>query len=282
MFRQIMKCLLIIYALLFQIELSHVNCLLRSSPTILTDKLANGSVCPTKSLIQQEVETNLRLLDDYHYNRPCQCGGLGWNRVAFLNYSDSAQACPKTSYRHYWEPSNIAGCAGVKVSLMLPVYRTKYSTVCGRILGIGYGLGFTFNLPNDMKSATLDDIYLSGVSLTHRKPGNRKHIWSFVASWSEMFTNTAGICPCINPQLEWPHMIPEYVGEDYFCDGSSGDVGVYDILWDGVTCGPTNKCCLFNHPPFFCKVLGYETSEDIEMRLFYSHIGVSFAEIYVK
>ena len=59
-------------------------------------------------------------------------------------------------------------------------------------------------------------------------------------------------------------------------------VGVYDILWDDVTFIPTNKCCLFNNPPLFCRALGYETSEDIELRLFYSLAGVTFAELYVK
>ena len=103
--------------------------------------------------------------------------------------------------------SNITGCAGVNVSLILQVYRTKYSTVCRRILGIGHGLGFTFNLPNGMKIATLEDTYLSSVFLTHGKPGNQKHIWSIVASWNGAFIPTDSICPCINPlQLEWPQM----------------------------------------------------------------------------
>ena len=275
--------LLYIICLLFlQIKQYHLDSLLRSSPTI-SDEEVSGSVCPYNSLIQQEVENNFRLLDDYYYYRPCQCGGPGWRRVAFLNYSDSSQACPKMSRRNYWPPYNITGCAGHNLSVILPVNRTKYSAVCGRILGIGFGIGFTFNLPSDSKMATIEDEYLSGFSLTHGKPGNRSHIWSFVATLWETHTRTRNICSCTNSMSDWPHMTPEYVRQDYFCD-TSGVInnGYNNLLWDGLACGPKSTCCSFNSPPFFCKSLGYETSEDIEIRMFYYDIGLHFAEIYVK
>ena len=274
--------LLFVCHLFLQIKQCHLNSLLRPSPTIISDEEVSGSVCPINSLIQQEVNNNFRLLDDYYYYRPCQCGSPEWRRVAFLNFSDSSQACPKMSKRNYWPPDNITGCSGYNLSVILPVNRTKYSTVCGRILGIGFGLGFTFNLPSDSKMATIEDIYLSGFSLTHGKPGNRSHIWSFVATPTETYARTSLICPCMNTMNDWPHMTPKYVGQDYFCDGHGEMKYDHNVLWDGLTCGPRNTCCSFNSPPFFCKSLGYETSEDIEIRMFYHHIGLHSAEIYVK
>ena len=40
-----------------------------------------------------------------------------------------------------------------------------------------------------------------------------------------------------------------------------------DPLWDGEGCGPTNTCCEFNNPPWFCTTLSQPTTDDIELRI---------------
>ena len=77
--------------------------------------------------------------------------------------------------------------------------------------------------------------------------------------------------PCIDGNTD---TVPEFVGNDYFCDsairGTNVDDGVFypnDPLWDGQGCGSRSTCCEFNNPPWFCKQLPQPTTDDIEMRL---------------
>ena len=62
------------------------------------------------------------------------------------------------------------------------------------------------------------------------------------------------------------------MGDNYFCDTASETMATYvfydgDPLWDGKGCGPTNECCSFNNPPWFCAELEESTSDEIELRL---------------
>ena len=115
---------------------------------------------------------------------------------------------------------------------------------------------------------SLDGSYLDGVSLTFGLP--RQHIWSFASAGGETAAiNT--ICPCTRPADTFDSsLIPEYVGQDYFCDtGSRTQSSVIffyaeDPLWDGEGCGGDSTCCQFNDPPWFCKALEESTTKDIE------------------
>ncbi len=64
----------------------------------------------------------------------------------------------------------------------IPVKGVSYSTVCGRILGWGWGFAFA---PFINLNSSIESDYIDGVSLTHGQPGNRSHIWSFVAAYSD-------------------------------------------------------------------------------------------------
>jgi len=132
-----------------------------------------------------------------------------------------------------------------------------------------------------------------GVSLTHGPPGNRSHLWIFAATQVDGHSRfTPQNCPCSNTDLTWRHTIPDFVGQEYFCDSNSEYEDGYvrrddesDPLWDGEGCGPTSSCCEFNQPPYFCKHLSYITSEDMEVRvLSYTsiHTAVSLIEIFIK
>lgn len=167
--------------------------------------------------------------------------------------------------------------------------------MCGKVLGfkvLGFNNGEAFSRYITEGGATIEDSYMSGISLTHGPMGNRSHIWSFAAAYSEdNGTQTRSICPCTNTNATWPHQTPSFVGRDYFCDtinryvpfqnGTQLDVNMLDQLWDGEGCGPTSSCCTFNNPPYFCKKLDHATSDDLEMRLM-DQTAVAAIEIYVK
>ena len=68
--------------------------------------------------------------------------------------------------------------------------------------------------------------------------------------------------------------VPAFVGNDYFCATGNPGPGfittkIYseDPLWDGEGCGPTNACCQFNNPPWFCTTLPKPTTDDLELRI---------------
>ncbi len=117
---------------------------------------------------------------------------------------------------------------------------------------------------------SLEQVYIDGISLTHGAPGSRRHIWTFVAAIFE--SNSGGStgfkCPCIDASFSWPHTVPSFIGNNYFCDTGDHDEGfVYgmyypdDPLFDGEGCGPDSTCCQFNTPPWFCTALATTTSQ---------------------
>ena len=61
-----------------------------------------------------------------------------------------------------------------------------------------------------------------------------------------------------------------------------------DPLWDGRDCGSMSTCCQFNNPPWFCKDLPQQTTDNIEMRLCIDQavanedVILKLAEVYVQ
>ena len=117
---------------------------------------------------------------------------------------------------------------------------------------------------------------ISGVlSLAHGGPNKRQHIWSFVSAFNEHTGSYQTIynCPCSNTGVDWPHQIPSFIGNNYFCDSGLASAQylstVYDSdpLWDGKGCGATSTCCQFNKPPWFYANLPGATSDDLELRI---------------
>ena len=118
------------------------------------------------------------------------------------------------------------------------------------------------------------------MSLTHGPAETRQHIWSFVGARYEQDPNynTRVTCPCTNTNISWPHQVPSFINNDYFCDtGSPGPGASFttyytdDPLWDGEGCGSTSTCCEFNTPPWFCKSLPQPTSNDLKIRNCYGN-----------
>ncbi len=210
---------------------------------------------------------------------PCVCGGQGeWVSVARLNFTDTTVDCPPN-----WSlvTSPVRGCGRSTIvdscdSASISSGGRSYSRVCGQVIGIqgGIPIGFFNNIIRQF--ADLEGPYISGVSLTHGAAGSRQHIWSFVtARYEEDASYDARVnCACTDTDRDWPYQTPTFVGDDYFCaTGNPGPISsgsaIYseNPLWDGEGCGPTNACCQFNNPPYFCTTLPQATTDDLELRM---------------
>ena len=115
------------------------------------------------------------------FNRQCGCDGT---HVAFLNMSDPSQDCP-SNWTLYSSPVRscgrgfTGGCSSVTFST-----HGLYSRICGRVLGYqNLGTGGFYGIVR--LSHSIDQYYLSGVSLTHGSVGSRQHIWSFASARGE-------------------------------------------------------------------------------------------------
>lgn len=203
-------------------------------------------------------------------------GDEGWMRVANINMTDPNQQCPgefrlisqsnkRVCGRNLWT----GGCN----SATFATHGVHYRKVCGRVIGYQYGTPTGFYTPY-VSGNSIDGPYLEGVSLTYGQ-NPRKHIWSFANALQEAdgHQNNQHICPCSSPSCTMQRYIPNFVGNDYFCDSGirdgwrNGILYTNDPLWDGQGCELRSTCCTFNSPPWFCKTLPQPTNEDIEVRI---------------
>ena len=197
--------------------------------------------------------------------------------------------------------SSIRACSGRGIltnyacnSTFFPTFRLSYSRVCGRILAYQHGVPDAF-LELVTAGDTVEISYLDGISLTHGEPGAREHIWSFAAARGDRDSSimTTVVCDCTNSNA-WPHTTG-FIGNDYFCDtanhqstvnNESPDFYPDDPLWDGAGCATTSTCCQFNSPPWFCKTLPQQTTDDLEVRICHSRgtedTPVHLVELYVQ
>ena len=158
--------------------------------------------------------------------------------------------------------------------------------MCGSIRAYQYGETQGFRAYHERRVRTINEAYVSGVSVTHGSP--RQHIWTFAAGYSEAQPTLIYVCPCDAPL--YSISIPPFVGGDYFCEsGVNSGYDFYslsDPLWDGEGCGSSSSCCSFNNPPYFTKTLPSPTSDPIEARLCrwesIDDTPVEFMELYVK
>ena len=261
----------------------------------------SAGVCPSVDAIERATQEAIRsVLHDtvVPLIDRCPCGGPGpWRRIAYLNMSDPNQQCP-SNLRLVTTPVRACGRNTNAVqtceSVVFPSGGSSYSRMCGRVDAIQLGWPNAF-LPSIRGRNSIDQAYIAGVSLTHGAAGSRQHIWSFVAAsyGANPSISTGSVCACAI-DFEWPHQIPSFIGNNYFCD--SGNPGpnpttftTYpdDPLWDGEGCGPTSSCCQLNNPPWFCTTLPQPTTDDLEVRVCGEHgnanedILTTLVDIYV-
>ena len=280
----------ILLSLFYLAQCQHHNTTL---PIRLPHTATNSSTCPLLNISVQRELVRKTLQSDDPDDSSCSCGGKGWTRAAYLNMSDLNQQCPSN-----WTliTTPIRGCGrrargyGECDSVTYSVHSRNYSSVCGRILAYQRGWADAFY-------NTIEEAYLSGVSLTHGPAGSRQHIWSFIGARYEQDPNyyTEYNCPCTNTNVSWPHQVPSFINNNYFCDtgnpGPRDSPTIYytdDPLWDGKGCSSTSTCCEFNTPPWFCKSLPRPTSDDLEIRNCYTAYSyledrlISLINVYIK
>ena len=127
------------------------------------------------------------------------CGDTtgGWMRVAYIDANSETYNCSKwkLNYIGVWQHCQPAilcpplfipmctrphsdkhGCFSVKFS----THRVPYTKVCGRAQGYQFGYAHAFYSYNYLDQDSLENSYVSGLSVTRGKKGKRKHIWTFV------------------------------------------------------------------------------------------------------
>ena len=180
------------------------------------------------------------------------------------------------------------------IQFFFPLNSQSYSIVHGQIIAYQRGSPDAFAKYHYYGQTTIDSAYMDGVSLTHGSSGSRQHIWTFAAAVNEQ-NKTRDICNCSN-RYSWPHQLPPFVGNNYFCDtgnhGPGWDTTTYytdDPLWDGTGCDSSfNTCCRFNSPPWFQTTLPETTSDDIELCVCRNEANnnedtiINLIEIYVQ
>ncbi len=259
---------------------SHATLPVRISPAVVTG--SEDGVCPSSDLITAQLnvtkqQVQLAIARKNNSTVDHGCGGSGWRRVAHLDMSDPTATCPSNWTIH----NSPRGCGKTAQgaytcdSAIFLAGGVSYSFVCGRILA--YQRGSTDAFLNVIEGYTsIDSAYVDGISVTHGPAGSRQHIWTFAAAVNEEDPSysTESNCACTNTQYNWPHQVPSFIQNNYFCDtGNPGpgysltDYYTTDPLWDGEGCGPNSICCQFNNPPWFKSTLPQRTSDDIELRL---------------
>ena len=219
------------------------------------------------------------------------CGSTGgWMRVAYLNMTDTSQQCPE-GFRLRSEPKRTCELIDAYTSILYPSHDIRYSKVCGRVRAYQFGQSLGFRHYYNGYGTTIDSNYVSGMSITHGE-SPRKHIWTFAVAVDEARSNPSA-CPCSKTDTPYTGRVPPFIGNDYFCDTGSRELWSYtyyweDPLWDGEGCGPTNSCCQFNSPPWFCKELPQPTTDDVEVRacryntVSYRNFPFELIELYIQ
>ena len=257
----------------------------RASPKLFAPVVVPGGDvigCPSDEDRQAALDLVSSMSEQFvqNYTVNPNCGPGLWRQVFYLNTSSQDQSCPGDWNLH--TVSSVRGCTGAGASCQ-SAYSDEigyeYSTVCGRVVGIGTVTPDAF-FRFISGQTTIEGIYLDGVSVTHGAPGSRKHIWSFGAGHPPPVAR----CPCENPNRTEAPLPPFKVEQNYFCSSTYPE----DHLWSGSDCNSASSCCSFHNPPYFSVQLPSPTSDQIELRICSDQYLdnevalVIFAEIYVQ
>ena len=210
---------------------------------------------------------NMKAIANGDFITTCAGVGGGWRRIANINIS-AGDDCPGE-----WRKathSNVSFCRVASdsyytcSSASFTTNGISYQRVCGRARG--YQKGDTLAFYGSPSSITIDENYVSGLSITYNS-NPRQHIWTFASGPGERLHDYFN-CPCsINGVID----PPSYVGSNYYCESGStyqGDYDTYyfnDTLWDGVGC--VDNCCNNTTQPWFYRQLNQATQDDIEARI---------------
>ena len=217
--------------------------------------------------------------------------GQVWRMVGYLDMTCTDPTrqceCPDT-----WQEFTSPRSCGKKTtgqscdSLRVPTFGASYQKVCGSFRGYQYGSPDAFNTG----STVIENGYVDGVSITYGSPGNRHHVYTYVAGVFQV-TDVA-TCPCTQGLAA-----PSFVGSDYYCEsGNPASTLTWnttwyssDVLWDGLQCGGNEgTCCNPTNLPWFCKKFATPISEDLEVRictdevLDNENVAIESFELYIQ
>ena len=228
----------------------------------------------------------------YCYMQEDKCGVAGVMRVGYLNVTNATNSCPDPLTLYNASGKKLCGPTNTDSTKCDPLtfhtYHISYNFVCGKAVGYGYYAPCAFHYSTTTGYNTIDDPYLSGLSITNRKQGQRQHIWSYVAGYREFSTHTCN-CPCAVNAGRAP---PSFVDTDFHCESGSHATPTSlwytsNPLWDGKGCYSGSKCCNPSRAPWFFKALPVEATSDIEVRwcqpngIAVDKSGIEELEIYV-
>ncbi len=278
-------------------------------PVTVSPAVVNGTgngACPPRDAVDAQRDSTkveiLNLLENTVIpileDRPCGCGGPEWTKIAYLDMTDPSQQCPTNWTLNTF--GSIRGCGQTSPggnSAFFSVNGSTYSHVCGKIVAYQKADTESFGPSFFDNAIEITQAYMDGLSLTHGPADSRQHIWSFASAAYDVANsyNSRINCRCTNINEEGTYPLPDFVGNDYFCDTGNPGPGrnleqffADDPLWDGAGCPSTSTCCQFNTPPYFCKALPQSTSDDIEIRLMLNaarsneDVIVSLLDMYVQ
>ena len=202
----------------------------------------------------------------------CAGVGGGWRRIANIDIS-AGDDCPGE-----WRKATQSGVSFCRVasddarftcpSANFSTNGIRYQRVCGRARGYQKGYTWGFYGTHPSYSRTIDQDYVSGLSITFSS-NPRQHIWTFASGFSEEY-NATDNCPCsVYPGRYSPST---FIGNNYYCDSGSpgypsGSIYYFnDTLWDGAGC-TSGTCCDNTTQPWFYHQLNQTTQDDIEARI---------------
>ena len=221
-----------------------------------------------------------------------KCGVSGVMRVGYVNVTDSSASCPNPLTLYNASGKILCGPASSDRTKCNPLtfhtYRIPYNFVCGKAVGYQYYYTTAFGYSTSSGYNTINDAYLSGLSITYQSNAGRQHIWSYAAGYRESSSSTYN-CPCARYA---GRAAPAFVGTDFYCEsGSHGSPFnrwyTSNPLWDGKGCYSGSSCCNNIHAPWFFKALPEEATSDIEARWCHPYsntndlTGIELLEVYV-
>ena len=207
----------------------------------------------------------------YCYMKEDKCGVAGVMRVGYLNVTKSTTRCPEPLTLYSASGKKLCGPTSTVGTKCDPVtfhtHHVPYNFVCGKAVGYGYYEPCAFHHSTIYGYNTIDDPYLSGLSITNMRREHRQHIWSNAAGCRESVSSTCN-CPCA---ASAGRAAPSFVGSDFHCESGAHSTPpnqwhTSNTLWDGKGCYSGSKCCSPSRAPWFWKVLPEEATSDIEVR----------------
>ena len=210
--------------------------------TVLTEDEFARVIKVLKQNISSDIDDKIDNYINGRANYKCGIISGNWRRVAYIDTTQGSP-CPSGLREVNNSALNKRACGrSVNTGCSSVTFPSggSYTHVCGRARGYQFGEPDAFHSSPDLG---INSHYIDGVSITRGSP--RKHIWSYVAGWTEKSPDRHS-CPCSQGGTSY---VPSFVGENFYCESGfvnshASRVAWEDPLWDGSGCfNSGNQCC---------------------------------------